>query len=447
MASMKKRGRSYEVRWRSGRKGDWQTCTFATEELASAAKDLAKARNHKISDTDVYAAILGMDQVEEDELDEEGRITVPRLEDWIETWLTLKVDVAESTHKEYARMLRSRVVPELGKLYVDEVDREKDVDQWKVNLSAALMPAGVQKHWAVFSMVMRDTVPRYRTDNPLDRPLGHRSNGLPKIYKYNACFLSTEEANLLVAACPDAIRDLVVVALGTGMRMGELFGLHVGAVDLLSEQPCVYVEQTLRRGGTFAEPKSERSRRSILLPKTIAELLARLIKGKRRGDLVFTAPGGKPWDANNFRSRFWNKAVAAAQRCAAHPPVPAKVSGGSKKGKVVALAVSTCACKTRLHQRPRFHDLRHSHVAYLIDAGWDFFVIQHHIGHASIKTTFDVYGHRLTHGDKARLKALDSRLPSERVTALEDLEGKRKKSKKKAKPIVSPFIDGLDQAA
>jgi len=138
-------------------------------------------------------AILGMDRVEEDELDEEVRTTAPRLEDWIETWLTLKVDVADSTHKEYARMLRERVVPELGKFYVDEIDREKDVDPWKVNLSAALMPAGVQKHSAVLSMVMRDTVPRYRADNPLDRPLGHRSNGLPKIYKYNACFLGSSK--------------------------------------------------------------------------------------------------------------------------------------------------------------------------------------------------------------------------------------------------------------
>ncbi|MFB9363039.1 tyrosine-type recombinase/integrase [Actinoplanes nipponensis] len=449
MASMKPRGRSYEVRWRSGRQGDWQTCTFSTEKLAQAAKDLAEARHHKISDTDVYAALLGIDRVDdepEDEQREEAERS-PTLGAWVDEWLTLKVDVAESTHKEYARMLRGRVVPVLGDLRVDEISRDKDIDPWKVNLSADLMPAGVQKHWAVLSMVMRDAVPRFRPDNPLDRQPGHRSNGLPKVYKYNACFLSTEEARLLVAVCPDAIRDLVRVALGTGMRMGEIFGLRVGSLELRGERPVLYVEQTLRRGGTFAEPKSERSRRSILLPKTVAALLAERTKNKRRGDLVFAAPGGKPWDANNFRSRYWEKAVAAAQRCVAHPPTLAKVGNGKKVRRVSDLAVSSCECKTRLHQRPRFHDLRHSHVAYLIDAGWDFFVIQHHIGHASIKTTFDVYGHRLTRGDKARLKALDERLTDGTVTDMQSAKKGRKKAAKKSKGNISPFIEGMGEAA
>ncbi|WP_285689004.1 site-specific integrase [Actinoplanes sp. NBRC 103695] len=447
MASMKKRGRSFEVRWRSGRQGGWQTCTFADGKLAEAAQNLATARGHKISDTDVYVAILGMkDEVEEDLGEDEAVPTAPLLRDWIEEWLTLKVDVVPRTHKEYARLLRARVVPELGDLRVDEIDRDQHLDPWKVKLSSELMAAGVTKHWSVLSMVMRDAVPRFRADNPLQRRPGHRSNGLPKVHKYNACFLSTEEADLLVAACPDAIRDLVKVALGTGMRMGELFGLRVGAVDLRVAQPVAYVEQTLDRGGNFAEPKSERSRRPVQLPGSVSDLLAERMRGKRRGDLIFTSPGGKPWDSNNFRSRYWYKAVAAAQRCRVHPPVPPKVGNGKKVRRVSDLAVSTCDCTTRLHQRPRFHDLRHSHVAYLIDAGWDFFVIQHHIGHASIKTTFDVYGHRLTRGDKARLKALDERLPGGSVAKSRG-SGKGGKKVKKPKRDSSSGVAGLDQAA
>jgi hypothetical protein len=118
------------------------------------------------------------------------------------------------------------------------------------------------------------------------------------------------------------------------MRVGEIFGSRVGSLRLRDEQPVIYVEQTLSRGGTFAEPKSERSRRSILLPKTLVALLAKRTEGKRRGDLVFTAPGGKPWDANNFRSRYWDKAAAAAQRCVAHPPVPDKVGNGKRLGEL-----------------------------------------------------------------------------------------------------------------
>lgn len=123
------------------------------------------------------------------------------------------------------------------------------------------------------------------------------------------------------------------------------------------------------------------------------------------GALVFAAPEGGPWDAGNMRYRYWRLAVAAAQRCALHPSLPETV----EKDR---LAVSVCECRSWLHAAPRFHDLRHSRVAYLIAASWDFYMIQLRLGHASIKTTFDIYGHLLPHGERDRLQALDGRLPT-----------------------------------
>lgn len=41
----------------------------------------------------------------------------------------------------------------------------------------------------------------------------------------------------------------------------------------------------------------------------------------------------------------------------------------------------------------RFHDLRHSHVALLIDMEEHDFVIKERMGHASIRITYDIYGH------------------------------------------------------
>jgi integrase len=63
-----------------------------------------------------------------------------------------------------------------------------------------------------------------------------------------------------------------------------------------------------------------------------------------------------------------------------------------------------------------FHDTRHSHVGWLIEAGWHLYAIQQRIGHESIKTTFDVYGHRLSHGDTDRIDALDRMLDRRRTT-------------------------------
>jgi integrase len=49
--------------------------------------------------------------------------------------------------------------------------------------------------------------------------------------------------------------------------------------------------------------------------------------------------------------------------------------------------------KTELPARLRFHDLRHTCAALLIAAGAHLEEIKDHLGHASIRTTSDRYGH------------------------------------------------------
>ena len=169
MANINRRGRAFVVRWRSGWDGRPQTCILAgpSMELALAAKRLAEARHHKITDAEVYAAILGVQDEEE-----QDALLTPLLRDWVEEWLNLKVDVAASTHAEYTWLLRSRVVPALGELRVGDIDRETDIEPWRAELSQKLTPASQRRCWALLSVVMRDAVPRYRDDNPLDRQPG-----------------------------------------------------------------------------------------------------------------------------------------------------------------------------------------------------------------------------------------------------------------------------------
>jgi integrase len=55
----------------------------------------------------------------------------------------------------------------------------------------------------------------------------------------------------------------------------------------------------------------------------------------------------------------------------------------------------------------RFHDLRHSHAAMLIAQGVHPKVLQDRLGHASINTTLDTYGHLITGLDEAAAEALE----------------------------------------
>lgn len=56
----------------------------------------------------------------------------------------------------------------------------------------------------------------------------------------------------------------------------------------------------------------------------------------------------------------------------------------------------------------RIHDLRHSHVSYLLDAGVDFYRISRRLGHSSISITLDRYGHLLDDSESDIIAAIDA---------------------------------------
>src|ERR1700730_13364211 len=103
VASLPKRSGNYRVEWRLGgtRTGRRQSVTLPDTELANTAKTLAESRRHTITDTDVYKAVLGLDD-QPTELD-----LSPTFRAWVDTWLSHKADVSPDTLAEYAWLLRS----------------------------------------------------------------------------------------------------------------------------------------------------------------------------------------------------------------------------------------------------------------------------------------------------------------------------------------------------
>lgn len=99
-----------------------------------------------------------------------------------------------------------------------------------------------------------------------------------------------------------------------------------------------------------------------MLPDAVVDGLTEAVAGKKLDDTLFTMPRGGPLLHRTFWSRYWVPAFHAAGL-----PDP----------------------------RPRWHDLRYSHLSWLIGHGVPLTVIQRRLGHSSIGVTSDLYGHLL----------------------------------------------------
>ncbi len=110
----------------------------------------------------------------------------------------------------------------------------------------------------------------------------------------------------------------------------------------------------------------------------VADALARRIRGKTADDFVFTSRTGLPLHNGNFYTHVWRKLMKAL---AAEGIAPF-----------------------------RFHDLRHTHVAWLVAGGAPLPHIQARLGHESITTTIDTYGHLLPVGDELISEIIDTAL-------------------------------------
>ena len=216
-------------------------------------------------------------------------------------------------------------------------------------LSGRWAPSTVRHVHALLSTMLRHGVEEGPRWNPC------RKTVLPQAPRYDAVYLSSAQLQTLLDAVDPFYRCLVLTAAGTGMRWGELTGLRRDRLDLPGRR--LQIDQTLvdlNGQLSVGQPKTRGSRRTVSLPQPVVQALWSQLAGSR-SELAFTSPDGQALRRSNWYSRTWIPAVRASGLV---PP-------------------------------PRFHDLRHTHVALLIAAGVPVKAIQERLGHASIVMTMD----------------------------------------------------------
>ena len=182
--------------------------------------------------------------------------------------------------------------------------------------------------------------------------------------------LTKEEALKLIAVAGEHLKPIIMLALNTGMRRGEILNLRWNDVDF--DRRFIYIKET--KSGVM---------RKVPMNSLVIEALSKL---ERKNSFVFQNP------KTNERLKHIRTAFYTARRKAGIEDF-------------------------------RFHDLRHTAATWMVAEGIDLVTVKEILGHADIKTTMR-YAHPTPENKRKAVDALAGVL-SEKVVTIRSYEEKR----------------------
>jgi len=297
------------------------------------------------------------------------------LNDFLDTWERdwAATNVSPKTSERYSELARVHVRPALGKKSMQTI-RAEDLNKLYTDLHQKIAPRTVRHVHRLLHRVFGHAV---KWGN-IKRNVVSLVDA-PKVPATEAAALQLVQIPKMFEALRGrALFPIAVVALGTGMRRGELCALRWQDVDL--DGARLQVERSLEQtksGLRFKSPKSARGRRSISLPPAVVSELRTHWKAQQEQRLSLGL-GGSPPDGLVFAN--FDGTV--------RPP-----KGLSEK--------FAKAMKGAGLPHVTLHTMRHTHASQLITSGMDILTVSRRLGHASPTITLAVYGHLLSPEDRA----------------------------------------------
>jgi len=277
---------------------------------------------------------------------------------FLDDWLTASVRqrVRSRTADSYANTVRLYIVPALGRFPLAKL-QPQHVGRMLADLSARgdLSPTTVRYVYSVLRTALGYALRQGAVVRNVATLVDPPPRSQPEMQP-----LTREQVRMLLTGVRGDPREaLYVAALGTGLRQGELLALRWSDVDLIRGD--LTVRHTLGRFTRQPEPtKTPRSRRTLRLPQQV--VMALTAHRERQAvvplsGLIFTTSAGTPLHQTN-----------------------------------VTLGLQRTLRRLGLPQR-RFHDLRHTFATLALEAGEGLDAVSRALGHTSVATTADIYGH------------------------------------------------------
>lgn len=317
---------------------------------------------------------------------------VPTVVELVDTFIDTRSGITDGTRSDYRSYTRD--LGDLGRLPVDALTRAA-VEGWVNQLSKRLSGKSINNRKSLLSAALT----RAQRDGIVSDNVAKGVRVARSIHREMTMLTEGEFADL-ISHVPIYWQPLVTTLVGTGMRWGEATALAVRDCDLEADSPVVRVRQAWKHtdGHTpeLGPPKTRKGRRTIDVSHQVVDAIRPLLRVQRVGvdgksravaadDLVFVNRQGRRVHQSTFLVHVWQPAIRAF---AGDVLEDGKWKAGAGK-------------------RPRVHDLRHSHASWLIARGIPLTYIQDRLGHESISTTSDTYGHLATGAGRVSAAAIE----------------------------------------
>lgn len=224
-----------------------------------------------------------------------------RLGQWADEWFARLAESAEAgdvsklTYNTYEGDYRNHIGPAFGDRPLAAISPEMVRRYIRQKIAAGLQPRSANATITPLSAMLTDARDEGLVQsNPCQQPRRARHGAsrrkalLAEVKQERPKHLEPTEARALLAATPDDHRDLVLAALSTGFRRGELLGLRWEDIRWADDRIDLRRQLQNRR----EVPPKYRSYREVVL---YSGLRAALASRRQAEGLVFLSPNGEPW--------------------------------------------------------------------------------------------------------------------------------------------------------
>jgi integrase len=355
----------WEIRWREDEvKADGSLGRIRRKERL---RQMSKAQALEILDLRLAAATRQHRQ---------PAITMP-FSKFIETeWKpNAMLRLRNSSMRIYEYNLEKHVLPSFGEVPVRDLSRGHIESCLSALRQEGYAVSTLRSVRAAFSTVLEAAVSRQLiSDNPAHGLRIREADSRPERRFYRQA-----DVRRLLDKLEEPCRSVVVVAVLTGLRIGEILALRWKRVDLLNQ--TLEVAETFS-SGEFGPPKTRSSRRVIPMSAALVGTLKHLRPaGCDPESLVFSTRGGVPLNPKNL----YNRQLAPT-------------------------------CDRIKLPRISWHSFRHTHATMLHETGESLKTAQALLGHSDLETTLAVYTHVVPDSQRRAV---------ERVAGVLDLDGPR----------------------